>query len=122
MTGISSFLPPAILKIRDKEGIHGAISFCIRKPQACQTVTSSQHGVELVEAGFGALRHLNELGETLTKGLERRTMNSLVKVYSRAEFPVGQVVVHKRTGCRCVVVGASLRTLASSNLDGFSYR
>ena len=75
--------------------------------------TSSQHAVDLIEVGFGALRELNRLGEKLTEDFQRRMMNSRVEVYCRAEFHVGQVVIHKPTGCRCVVVGANLRTRPS---------
>ena len=91
-TGISSFLPPGVHAIRNKEGVHGAISFFFRNPQASQLLPD-----ELIDKY-----------QSVADALRRRMRISLMKEHSSAIFHIGQVVIHKSSGCRCVVIGAYL--------------
>lgn len=92
MTGITSYLPPSIRKIRNKEGVHGAISFIFRSPFSAEKFPSG--------------RALSGNYVTIREALERRRKIHLIRKPDRTVFRVGQVVVHKASQCRCVVIGS----------------
>lgn len=105
-SGIASLLPPNVLTIRNKEGVHGAISFCFRPTQGPYMPTiKNEKTSDEIDLAFEALKKLNLYGQKLTERYNQRIKNSSPEVYSKVVFNIGQVVVHKESSCRCVVTG-----------------
>jgi hypothetical protein len=104
--GIASLLPPSIQTIRNKEGVHGAISFCFRTTQSPHMPTKkNEKATDDIDLAFDALKKLNLYGQKLTERYNQRVKNSSPEVYSKVVFNIGQVVSHKESCCRCVVTG-----------------
>lgn len=99
--GIKSLLPAGVHSISNKEGVHGAISYCFRHPQSTSNLSSS----EQVDLGFETLKYLNTYGQKLKERYNQRVKNSSPDVYSKAVYHVGQTVCHTDSSCRCVVIG-----------------
>jgi hypothetical protein len=99
--GIKSLLPAGVHSISNKEGVHGAISYCFRQHQSTSNLSSS----EQIDLGFETLKYLNTYGQKLKERYNQRVKNSSPDVYSKAVYHVGQTVCHTDSSCRCVVIG-----------------
>ena len=99
--GIKSLLPAGVHSISNKEGVHGAISYCFRQHQSTSNLSSS----EKIDLGFETLKYLNTYGQKLKERYNQRVKNSSPDVYSKAVYHVGQTVCHTDSSCRCVVIG-----------------
>ena len=99
--GIKSLLPAGVHSISNKEGVHGAISYCFRQHQSTLNLSSS----EQIDLGFETLKYLNTYGQKLKERYNQRVKNSSPDVYSNAVYHVGQTVCHTDSSCRCVVIG-----------------
>ena len=94
-------LPAGVNSISNKEGVHGAISYCFRHPQSTTTLSSS----EQLDLGFDTLKYLNTYGQKLKERYSQRIKNSSPDVYSKVVYHIGQTVCHTDSSCRCVVIG-----------------
>ena len=66
---------------------------------------SKENTQENIDEAFRLLRALNEKGAELDKSYQQRLANQKDDVLSKRIFTVGDVVVHRETGTRCVVTG-----------------
>jgi hypothetical protein len=97
--GIGHLLPQSVRSIRNKEGIHGAISYCFRTPPAI-----GENEVDM-DLAFDVLKKLNTYGTELKRRYSQHIKNSAPDVYNKVVFHIGQAVHHTPSNCRCVVTG-----------------
>jgi hypothetical protein len=97
--GIGHLLPQSVRSIRNKEGIHGAISYCFRTAPA---VGEKEVDMDLA---FDVLKKLNTYGTELKRRYSQHIKNSAPDVYNKVILHIGQAVHHKPSNCRCVVTG-----------------
>lgn len=101
-----------VRSIKNKEGVHGAISYCFRNSQSPETILADikrskgkEKGADQIDLAFDVLKKLNTFGQRLKDLYNRRVKNSSPEVYSKAIYHVGQTLCHTESSCRCVVIG-----------------
>lgn len=137
--GITQLLPSSVLTIKNKEGVHGAISYCFRNTNGNTDSNSNNSSndvkgnsaisdynrrpqniskmlkvdkVDDIDLMFDVLKKLNEYGQKLKSRYSQHVKNSSPDVYNKAVFEIGQIVHHIPSNCRCVITGNTTKTLA----------